>query len=92
MASLEERQKVHQNVLRHFVETGRAPLYTELAETLGVEPDTARELLRETTVESPFSFAWLTPDTDFVGSWAPFSNLPSHNAISVDGVRKWYGQ
>lgn len=92
MASLEERQKVHHNVLRHFVDTGRAPLYTELAETLGVDPDTARRLLRETTVESPFSFAWLTPDTDFVGSWAPFLNLPSHNVISVEGIPKWYGQ
>ncbi len=92
MASLQERQNAHHNVLRHFVEKGHAPLYTKLAETLSVAPDTARRLLRETTVESPFSFAWLTPDTDFVGAWAPFSNLPSHNAISVEGVQKWYGQ
>lgn len=34
MASPEERQKVHQSVLRHFIKTGRAPHYTELAETL----------------------------------------------------------
>ena len=92
MANPEERQKVHHGVLSHFVETGRAPHFTELAETLGVDPQAARRLIHETTVESPFSFAWVTPDTDYIGSWAPFSNLPNHNVISVDGVQKWYGQ
>src|SRR5262249_47254880 len=40
------------------------------------DPATARRLLHETTLESFFSFAWVTPDTDYVGAWAPFSNLP----------------
>ena len=92
MASLEERQKVHQNVLRHFIETGRAPHYTELAEALGIVPERARHIIRETTAESPFLFAWMTPETDYIGSWAPFSNLPNQHLISVDGVQKWYGQ
>lgn len=92
MASPEERQKVHQSVLRHFVETGRAPHYTELAEKLGIGIEKARQIIRETTVENPFLFAWMTPDTDYIGSWAPFSNLPNHHLISVDGVQKWYGQ
>ena len=92
MASPEERQMVHQIVLRHFIETGRAPHYTDLSETLGIVPDKARQIIRETTKESPFSFSWMTPDTDYIGSWAPFSNLPNHNLISVDGVQKWYGQ
>jgi hypothetical protein len=92
MAAAKERQDVHHNVLEHFVTNGRAPHYTELAVKLGVEPSTARRLLRETTVESPFLFAWMTPETDYVGAWAPFSNLPNQNVISVDGVQKWYGQ
>ncbi len=92
MATARERQDVHHHVLRHFVATGRAPHYTELAEKLRVEPSVARTLLRETTGESPFSFAWITPDTDYVGAWAPFSNLQNQNAVSVDGVQKWYGQ
>jgi len=92
MATSGERQDVHHHVLQHFVATGRAPHYTELAKRLGVDPATARKLMRETTVESPFSFAWITPDTDFVGAWAPFSNLPNQNVISVGGVQKWYGQ
>ncbi len=92
MASREQCQKVHNAVIRHFVKTGRAPHYTEVAETIGVKPDVARKLIHETTVDSPFSFAWVTPDTDFIGAWAPFSNLPNQHLISVDGVEKWYGQ
>jgi len=92
MANPEERQKIHQNVLLHFIETGRAPHYTELAEALGILPDKARQILREATDESPFLFAWLTPDTDFIASWAPFSSLPNHHLISVDGVQRWYAQ
>ncbi len=92
MASPEEHQQVHQNVIRHFIETGRAPHYTELAATLKVEPDTARRLLHETASECPFLFAWMTPDTDVVAAWPPFSNLPNQNLVSVDGIQKWYGQ
>ena len=92
MASQEDKQKVHQSVLSHFVKTGRAPHYTELAELLDIVPEKARRIIRETTAESPFSFAWITPDTDYIGAWAPFSNLPNHHLISVDGVEKWYGQ
>lgn len=92
MASVEERQKVHNSVLRHFIETGRAPHYTELAEVLGIKPEKARQIVRETTIESPFSFAWITPDTDYIASWAPFSSQPNQHLISVDGVQKWYAQ
>lgn len=92
MATPEGRQKVHQHVLGHFVKTGRAPHYTELAEALDVVPDKARQMIRETATENPFLFAWMTPDTDYIGSWAPFSNLPNHHLISVDGVQKWFGQ
>jgi hypothetical protein len=92
MAIPEERQKVHQSVLRYFIEKGRAPHYTELAELLDIMPEKARQIIRETTIESPFSFAWITPGTDYIGTWAPFSNLPNHHLISIDGVQKWYGQ
>ena len=92
MASPEERQKVHQSVLRHFVETGRAPHYTELADLLDIVPEKARQIIRETTSESPFSFAWITPDTDYIAAWAPFANLPNPHLISIKGVQKWYGQ
>ena len=92
MASPDELQNVHHEVLQHFIATGRAPHYTELAETLAVPLERARELLHETTAESPFSFAWIVPDTDYISAWAPFSSIPTNNLVSVDGVQKWYGQ
>ena len=92
MANPKERQKIHKTVLLHFMETGRAPHYTEVGDAMGITPEKARKIVRETTLESPFSFAWMTPDTDYIASWAPFSNLPNHHLISVDGLQKWYGQ
>ena len=40
-------QQAYTNVLKHFVRTGRAPHYTELAVTMGLAPDEARDLQRE---------------------------------------------
>ncbi len=34
---------------------------------------------------------WLHPG-DYIASFAPFSNIPTHIEVSVDGVQKWYGQ
>ena len=86
-------QRVYTTVLRHFVDTGRAPHYGELAALLDIDINTARELLHETaTVASPVGGSWLAHDTDNVESWAPFSNVPTHYLLSVDGVQNWYGQ
>ena len=92
MASPEERQMIHRNVLLHFIKTGRAPHYTEVAERMKIKPQKARQIIRQTVQESPFSFAWMVPDTDYIASWALFSSLPNHHLVSVDGVQKWYGQ
>ena len=35
-------QKAYSSIVEHFIRTGRAPHYTELAETLGLRPDEAR--------------------------------------------------
>ena len=43
-------------------------------------------------VTSPIPGCWLAHDTDLIESWAPFSNLPTHYLVSVDGVQKWYAQ
>lgn len=79
-------------ILRHFVETGRAPHYSELAGILGVDLDEARDLQRAAAAAAPAETCWLAHDTDHVESWAPFSNVPTHFLISVEGVQKWYGQ
>ncbi|MBI4885271.1 MAG: hypothetical protein HY826_14580 [Actinobacteria bacterium] len=79
-------------VLRHFVEHGRAPHYSELASSLRVPLDKARELQRETAGAGPVAGCWMAHDTDHIESWAPFSNVPTHFRVSVDGVQRWFGQ
>jgi hypothetical protein len=83
-------QRAYTSIQQHFVETGRAPHFTELASILGITPDEARSL-------QPFTAkagvgCWMTPDTDYIASWAPFSNIPTQYFITIDGQQKWYGQ
>lgn len=85
-------QKAFTTILEHFVSTGRAPHYTELAELVGVGVQEARALQRAAVDASPIAGTWLAHDTDYIESWAPFSNLPTPYLISVDGKQKWYGQ
>lgn len=92
MPTLAERQSVHHAVLRHFMDTGRAPHYTDLSGPLQVSTERARQLVREVIPELPFSFTWLVPDTDYISSMAPFSNVPTPYRVSIGGVQKWYGQ
>jgi hypothetical protein len=71
--------------------TGRAPHYTELAAELGLAPEEAREALHD-VFRAGVPGIWLYPNTDYVASFAPFSNLPTQYLISVEGEQKWYGQ
>ena len=90
MADTEQIQKAYTTILRHVVETGRAPHHTELALALGTTPDEAKEL--QEAAAAAAAGCWIAPDTDYVQSWAPFSSIPTQYLVSVDGVQKWYGQ
>jgi hypothetical protein len=90
MAEPELMQLAYTAILRGNIDAGVAPHYTALAEELRVTPDTARDLQRE--VAEAVVGCWISHDTDYVHSWAPFSNLPTQYRISVDGVQDWYGQ
>ena len=92
MFSQELVQSAYTHILEHFIRNGRAPHYTELGGILGLVPDRARELQREAAAASPVGGSWMSRDTDYIESWAPFSNVPTHHLISVDGVQKYYGQ
>lgn len=35
---------------------------------------------------------WLAEGSDDVSSFAPFSNLPTQNRISVEGKQAWFGE
>lgn len=92
MADPELVQRGFTAILEHFVASGRAPHYSELADVLNIELEEARALQRAAVDAAPIAGYWLARDTDFIESWAPFSNLPTHHLITVDGVPGWYGQ
>jgi len=83
-------QKAYTAVLEKFIKTGRAPHFTELAETLGLKPEEARQIQHKAAGASVA--CWFVKDTDYVESWAPFSNVPTHYLVTVRGEQKWYGQ
>ena len=85
-------QRGFTTILEHLVSLGRAPHYGELADTLGIGMEEARGLQRAAADAAPIAGYWLASDTDSIESWAPFSNIPTHYLISVDGVPGWYGQ
>lgn len=84
-------QRAYTTILEHFVEHGRAPHYTELALALGISTEEARRA-QAAAIEGARIGCWQSPLTDYIGSIAPFSNLPTQYLISVDGAQKWYGQ
>ena len=83
-------QKAYTAVVEHFVKTGRAPHYAELAATLGLRPEEARQVQHEAAEAS--IACWFVKHTDYVESWAPFSNVPTHFLVTIKGEQKWYGQ
>ena len=86
-------QRAYTTILQHFVDTGRAPHYGELADRLAIDINAAREIQREVATDAaPVAGSWLAHDTDLIESWAPFSNVPTHYLLTVDGIQKWYGQ
>lgn len=83
-------QQIYTTITEHFIRTGRAPHYTELASMVGIHPDSARGLQREAAAAAMGS--WLAPDTDYMASWAPFSNVPTQYLITVEGDMRGYAQ
>ncbi|MGC8490712.1 MAG: hypothetical protein ACP5SH_03130 [Syntrophobacteraceae bacterium] len=83
-------QRTYTAVMEHFIGTGRAPHFTELAKTLGLSPEEARQAQHKAAEAS--LACWFAKDTDYVESWAPFSNVPTHYLVTIGGKQKWYGQ
>lgn len=78
------------HIMRSFIDTGRAPHYTETAAALGISIEKARQLFRDLEATG-YSF-FLHPETDQIVSVAPFNNLPNQYRISIDGEQKWFAQ
>ena len=83
--------KAYHLVTQRFIDTGRAPHFTEIAAELGMLPEAGRLLLHD-LMESGIAGTWVHPGTDHIASFAPFSNMPTQYRITVDGTQKWYGQ
>jgi hypothetical protein len=83
--------KMYHATMNGMVRDGRAPHYMELAAQLDLSPDESREALHD-LARTGVPGVWLQPGTDYIVSFAPFSNIPTQYLISVEGEQKWYGQ
>ena len=83
--------KTYHVIIKRLVETGQAPHYTEIATELGLSVEEARGVLQNLMFKG-IPGIWLFPDTDYISSFAPFSNLPTQYRITVEGEQKWFGQ
>jgi hypothetical protein len=98
LADLNQLARAYHAILSGFVRDGRAPRYTELAATLGMSAEGARQAQREllAALNGPLASLggahWAHPDTDYVVSFSPLSNLPTQYLVSVEGEQRWYGQ
>ncbi len=90
MPELSKLDKVFQIVIKHFIEKGQAPHYTEIATELGISTEEGKEALHELLF--PGFPAWFFPNTDYISSFPPFSNLPTQYRITIEGEQKWFGQ
>jgi len=90
MSSASLLDKAYNVIIKRMVKTGRAPHYTEIAAELGIPVEDGRKCLHD--LMSAIPAVWLFPDTDYISSFAPFSNLPTQYRITVDGEQKWFGQ
>lgn len=83
-------QRAYANILEHLVKTGRAPHFTELATALEIVPDEARDV-QQRAADAGVG-CWISHDTDYIASWAPFSNIPTQYLVTIEGKQKWYAQ
>ncbi len=83
--------RTYNAIMKRMKKTGQAPHYTELAAKLRISVEDARKALHD-LMSARIPGIWLSPDTDYIGSFAPFSNLPTQYRITVDGEHKWFAQ
>ncbi|MCJ7490718.1 MAG: Lrp/AsnC family transcriptional regulator [Dehalococcoidia bacterium] len=91
MAEPQLLARMYHTIMSRLVNDGRAPHYTELAKEMSLSPEEARVALHDLE-NAGVPGLWLQPGTDYIASFAPFSNIPTQYLISVDGQQKWYGQ
>lgn len=83
-------QQAYTTIQKHFTQTGRAPHFTELADVLQITPDKAKDV-QQKAADAGIG-CWISHDTDYIASWAPFSNIPTQYLVRIAGKQKWYAQ
>ena len=90
MAEITQSDKTFTYIIKSMMKTGQAPFYTEIAAKLGVSVEEGRNALNNLLgVGIP---GWVFPNTNYIASFAPFSNLPTQYRITIGGQRRWFGQ
>ena len=82
---------IYNLIITRLVGTGQAPHYTEIASALGVSVEEGKKALHDLMSAGVLGM-WLFPDTDYISSFAPFSNLPTQYRIAIGGEEKWFAQ
>lgn len=90
MGGLSQLDRTFSFILKRMIETGQAPFYTEIAAELGVSVEEGRKAVH--ALCGTGIAAWVFPNTDYIASLSPFSNLPTQYRITIGGDPKWFGQ
>ena len=90
MSESSQMNRIFRIIMKYMMGTGQAPHYTAIASELAVPVEEGRKALHQ--LFSPGFPAWLLPNTDYISSFPPFSNLPTQYRITIDGQQKWFGQ
>ncbi len=91
MSSPSLLDKTYNIIIRRLIATGQAPHFTEIARELGISVEEAGKALHDLMAVGVPGL-WLFPETDYISSFAPFSNLPTQYRITVAGEQKWFAQ
>ncbi len=90
MAEPSRLDKTFSSILKRLVDTGQAPFYTEIAAELGIPVEEGRKAVHDLFAAGiP---GWVLPNTSYISSFAPFSNLPTQYRITIGRQQKWFGQ
>ena len=76
-------------IITRMIDTGQAPHYSELADSLSLSIEDGRKVLHELASDGAVR---LHPEADLIDSVQPFSSTPTQYRITVDGQQKWFGQ
>ena len=90
MNELSQLERTYSFILKRLVETGQAPFYNEIAAELGISVEEGPKALH--ALFGIGTAAWVFPNTDYIASFSPFSNLPTQYRITIEGQQKWFGQ